>query len=368
MRSFRQLALFGLPLLGGVVANNEPASPSPTKSEAQNVADVVYANAHEAFQDLLNALPEESLHVALNSLNHFRDGVFESNKRGVEHIHQDNPPLATKLIVAAVNDLKKRQVPTSNNGTAPTSQTEQPQSTEAPQSTDSPQSTEAPQSSDTPQSTESSPESSQAPESSGDQPQSTRAPGSSNAAPQSSAAPAESSAVVVPIVVTTTDSEGRTSVASSEILSRPTASIAVPVTHTNAQGSTEVTTETKPAVIFSTTDSAGRAIMTTSAVNYAPTRGQVLTQSNAEGSTFLTTYTPGSGRVSSIMLLTTTGSDGQQSVVTSYTYVDPAAQATGDSTEEPGSTAQPSLQKGAAAGYRVVDAAVFGGAALAWFI
>ncbi|OAG02866.1 uncharacterized protein CC84DRAFT_935611 [Paraphaeosphaeria sporulosa] len=187
MRSFRQLALYGLPLLGGVVANQGPASPSPTKSEVQNAVEAVYANANEAFQDLLNALPEESLHVALNSLNHFREGVFESNKRGVEHIHQDNPPLATKLIVAAVNDLKKRQAPTSNNGTAPTSQTEQPQSTEAPQSSDTPQSSQPPQ------------ESSQAPESSADQPQSTRAPGSSNAAPQSSAAPPESSAVVVPI-------------------------------------------------------------------------------------------------------------------------------------------------------------------------
>ncbi|KAJ4356622.1 uncharacterized protein N0V89_004658 [Didymosphaeria variabile] len=358
MRSFRQLALLGLPLLGGVVAN-EPASPSPTKGQAQNAVQAIYANANEAFQDLLNALPEESLHVALNSLHHYREGVFESNKRGVEHIHQDNPPLATKLIVAAVNDLKKRQAPASNNGTAPTTQSEQPQSTDTPQSTQAPsESSQAP------------PESSQASESSQDQPQSTGAPESSNApASQSSAAPPESSAVVIPVSVTTTDSDGRTTVATSEILSRPTASIAVPVTRTNSQGSTEVATETKPAVVFSTTDSAGQAIVTTSAVDFAPTKGQVLTTTNAEGSTFLTTYTPGSGRVSSIVLLTTTGADGQQSVVTSYTYVDPAAQATEGSSDEPGSTAKPSLQKGAAAaGYRVVDAAVLGGAALAWFI
>lgn len=341
MRSFRQLALLGLPLLGGVGAN-EPASPSPTKGQA--AVQALYANANEAFQDLLNALPEESLHVALNSLQHYRDGVFESGKRGVEHIHHDNPPLATKLIVAAVNDLKKRQAPVSNNGTAPTTQSEQPQSTDTPQSTQAP------------------PESTQASESSQDQPQSTNAPAS-----QSSAAPPESSAVVIPVSVTTT-SNGQTTVATSEILSRPTASIAVPVTRTNSQGSTEVATETKPAVIISTTDSAGQAIVTTSAVNFAPTKGQVLTTTNAEGSTFLTTYTPGSGRVSSIVLLTTTGADGQQSVVTSYTYVDPAAQATAGSSDEPGSTAKPSLQKGAAAGYRVVDAAVLGGAALAWFI
>lgn len=336
MRSFRQLAIFGLPLLSGVVANNDAAALSPTRSEAQNAVEVVYANANEAFQDLLNALPEESLHVALNSLNHFREGVFESNKRGVEHIHHDNPPLATKLIAAAVNDLKKRQAPALINGTIPASQTPQPQSTEAPQSTDSPQSTDAAQSSQSPEA--------------------------------SSPAASHQSAVVVPVVVTTTDSQGRTSVASSEILSQPTASVAVVVTQTNSQGSAVIATETKPAVIFSTTDSAGHAFVTTSAVNYAPTRGQVLTQTNAQGSVFLTTYTPGSGRVSSIVLKTTTGADGRQSVVTSYTYVDPAAQATGDSPSDPGSTAKPSLQKGAAAAHRVVDAAVIGGAALAWFL
>lgn len=339
MLSFRQLALFGLPLLGIAFAE-EAAAPSPTKGQAHNAVQAIYANANEAFQDLLNALPEESLHAALNSLQHFRDGVFESSKRGVEHIHQDNPPLATKLIVAAVHDLQKRQGPAPSNGTAPSSQSQEP-----------PQSTQAP-----PQSSQSPPESSQAPSESVQSAESSNSP------------PSQSSAVVVPVSVTTTDSDGRTTVASSEILSRPTASVAVPVTRTNAEGSTEVATETKPAVIFSTTNSAGQAIVTTSAVDFAPTKGQVLTTTNAQGSTFLTTYTPGHGRVSSILLLTTTGSDGKQSVVTSYTYVDPAAQATGGSSDEPGSTAKPTLQRGAAAGYRVMDAAVLGGAALAWFI
>lgn len=350
MRSFHQLALLALPLLGRVIAE-EPALPSPTKGQAENAVKAIYANAQEAFQDLLNALPEESLHVALNSLTHFRDGVFESDRRGVEHIHDSNPPLATKLIVAAVQDLKKRQAPASSNGTTPATQSQEPESTNAPASTQAPaESSQAL-------------ESTQAPESTQNQPQSSNAP-----APQSSAAAPETSAVVVPVPVTTTDSQGRTTVASSEILSRPTASIAVPVTRTNSQGSVEVTTETKPAVIFSTTDSAGRTVATTSAVEFAPTKGQVLTKTNAEGSTFLTTYTPGSGRVSEIVLRTTTGADGQQSVVTSYTYVDPAAQATEGSTNESGSTAQPSLQRGAAVAPRVVDAAVFGGALAAFFL
>lgn len=344
MPSFRQLILFALPLLASVRAGE----PAPTKVDNANV---VYANANEAFQELLNALPAESLRVALNTLSHFRDGVFESDKRGVEHIHRENPPLATKLIVAAVHDLKRRQAPAPSNGTVPTTQGQDPQSTDGPVETSQAQ-----------------PETSQPSESSQDDPQSTPAPDSSAPAPQSSAPAPESSAVIVPVPVTTTDSEGRTTIASSEILSRPTASIAVPVTRTNAQGSTEVTTETKPAVIFSTTDSAGRTIQTTSPVDFAPTKGQVLTRTNAEGGTFLTTYTPGSGRVSSIVLLTTTGANGQQSVVTSYTYVDPAAQATESGSDEPSGTGRPSLQRGAAPRHRVVDAAVLGGAIAAFFV
>ncbi|KAK3213702.1 hypothetical protein GRF29_28g724519 [Pseudopithomyces chartarum] len=344
MPSFRRLALLALPLLASVRAEE----PGPTKVDNANVG---YANANEAFQDLLNALPAESLRVALNTLSHFRDGVFESEKRGVEHIHRENPPLATKLIVAAVHDLKKRQAPAPSNGTVPTTQSQESQSTEGPAETSQAQ-----------------PETSQPSESSQDDPQSTPAPDSSNDPAPSSSAPApESSAVIVPVSVTTTDSQGRTTIASSEILSRPTASIVVPVTRTNAQGSTEVTSETKPAVIFSTTDSAGRTIETASAVDFAPTKGQVLTKTNAEGGTFLTTYTPGSGRVSSVVLLTTTGSDGKQSVVTSYTYVDPA-QATEGASDEPSNTAKPSLQRGAAPRRRIVDAAVVGGAVAAFFV
>ena len=306
MRSFHQLALLALPLLGRV-ACEEPAS--PTKQSDKNV-QTFYANANEAFQDLLNALPEESLHAALNSLGHFRDGIFESDRHGVERVHQDNPPLATKLIVAAVHDLKmKRQT----NGTT----TQEPQGTPEVQ-------------------------------------------------------PPSSPAVVVPVPVqTTTDGEGRPTTVSSSILSEPTASVAVTTTRVNDQGSTEVATETQPAVIFSTTDSAGRGTVVTSAVAFAPTSGQVLTRTNEQGSTFLTTYTPDGGKVSSILLITTTGADGQQSVVTSYTFVDPAAAATGSNNANPSNTAKPGLQSAAAPRHRAVDAAMYGGAiggVLAFFV
>jgi len=313
MRSFHQLALLALPLLGHV-ACEEIASPTQERSE-KNV-QAFYSNANEAFQDLLNALPEESLHAALNSLGHFRDGIFESDRHGVERVHQENPPLATKLIVAAVQDLKMKRQNTPSNGT--TTAQDPPESTEA--------------------------------------------------------SPPSSPAVVVPVpIATTTDDAGRTTVVSSSILSEPTASVAVTTTRVNDEGSTVVATETQPAVIFSTTDSAGRGTVVTSAVAFAPTSGQVLTRTNEQGSTILTTYTPDGGKVSSILLITTTGADGQPSVVTSYTFVDPAAAATGTGTnnEDPTNTAKPGLQSGAAVKHRAVDAAMYGGAlggVLAFFV
>jgi hypothetical protein len=316
--SIYRIALLALPMLGTVLCE-EPASPTQDLN-----ANKLYSNANEAFQDLLNALPEESLHVALNSLTKYKDGVFESDRHGVEHVHHDNPPLATKLIVAAVQDLKKRQQP--SNGTA--SATPPPQTSQAP---------------------------SQAPSSDA-------APPSSNAPPESSK-PAES-AVIIPVPVTTTDSSGKATVVSSAILSKATAFVPVEVTRTNAQGSTEVVTTTKPAVIFTATDSSGRAFVTTSAVNFAPSVGEVLTTTDAKGSTFLTTYTPDGGRVSSIVLVTSTGPDGKPMVITSYTYVDPmAATATDGQVPATGTnTAKPGLQTNAARKNAVMEMAAVGGA------
>lgn len=304
MRSFHQFVLLALPLLGRVACEE---SASPTRS---NNIQAFYSNANEAFQDLLNALPEESLHAALNSLSHFQNGIFESDRHGVERVHQENPPLATKLIVAAVQDLKKKRQAPTNGTSAPSSK--EPESTP-----------------DTP----------------------------------------KSPAVVVPVTVETTDAEGRTTSVPSSILSEPTASVALTTTRTNAQGSVEVATETKPALVVSTTDSQGRSTVVTSALDFAPTSGQVVTRTS-DGSTFLTTYTPDGGKVSSVLLLTTTGADGRQSVITSYTFVDPAAPA---KTDNPSSktTAKPGLQSGAAVRNRAVDAAMYGGAlggALAFFI
>lgn len=351
MRSVFRCTLLALPLLGGVVAE---------KPSTQEATTSIYAGAQEAFQDLLNVLPEESLQAALNSLTKFKEGIFESHRRGVEHVHNSSPALATRLIVAAVQDLKKRQVTAPSNGTTPIEPSSSPSPSPSP--TRNP-----PQSSDVREE----PPSSQAPPQSTQQqstPQQSTPPESTQQPPQSSAeAPATtapdtptSRPVFVPVEVTTTNNVGSTVIQTSEVLSEVTASVEVTVTRTttNKAGSTVAVTtqEVRPAVIRTTTDSRGSSIAITSAANYAPTRGQVLTTTNAEGSTLLTTYTPGGGRVSSVKLITTTDAEGQPTTLTSITYVDPTDLGNGGGGGSQGTdggspttpTGRPGVQSGAA--------------------
>jgi len=308
MLFFRQSLLLALPLLGIAACEETPTSP---KKQPKKDIRLLYSSPNEAFQELLNALPEESLHAALHSLARFREGIFESDRRGVAYVHEENPPLATKLIVEAVKDLKKRQSPPSNSTAAPSS------------SADS--------------------------------------KSTSNNAASSSEAPAKSSAVLVPVVVTTTDNQGRTSVASNEVLSQPTASVNVAVTRTDSEGRTTTATETRPAVVQSTTNSSGNAIVTTKPVEFAPTVSQVITSTNDRGETFLTTYTPAGGRASSVVLVTSTGADGKPTVHTSFAYVEPA-KATNTAAPSPSDNrGKPGLQEAGAERFGRVSAAVVGG-------
>ncbi|KAF3043013.1 hypothetical protein E8E12_010127 [Didymella heteroderae] len=342
MRSFLRYTLLALPLLGGVVAEQ----PSTQMSDLSNS---IYANAQEAFQDLLNALPEESLQAALNSLTKFKAGVFESHRRGVEHVHNSSPALATKLIVAAVQDLKKRQVPAPSNGTTPVVQPSQ--------TPDQPSQTPDQPSSTPQQSAQQDPTSSQA--------------------PPASAAPSTptSRPVVVPVEVTTTNNAGSTVIQTSEVLSEVTASVEVTVTRTttNNRGSTVAVTtqEVRPAVIVTTTDSRGSSVAITSAGNLAPTRGELLTTTNAQGSTFLTTYTPSGGKVSSVKLLTTTDAEGRPSTLTSVIEVDPTDVAGNGEAASGGSSAtqtgKPGVQSGAASKNHAAVAGLAGLGAFAFF-
>ncbi|KAL6704299.1 hypothetical protein ACN47E_008363 [Coniothyrium glycines] len=344
MLSFSRLALLALPLLSSVLAE-APASPV-LKDEVNSI----YASAHEAFQDLLNAIPEESLQAALSGLKDFKNGVFESHHRGVEQVHSSNPALATKLIVAAVNDLRKRQNP--SNGT-----------TQTPPQTSADSSIVVPQAESTPAApAQSSPAPQQPQQSTGNNPaQSTGAP-PVNTPAETSSAPR---AVIVPVEVTVT-SNGQTQVQTTQVLSEVTASVQVTIVRTNSQGSTVTQTENRPAVILTTTDSVGRTTITTSAGNLQPTVGEVITSTDARGSTFLTTYTPSGGRVSSVRLITTTGADGRPSTLTSYTFVDPAeaTQGAGNPTQ---TTGRPGLQTNAASKNNIMGLAAVGGA-LALFV
>jgi hypothetical protein len=378
MRSFFRCTLLALPLLGGVVAE---------KPSTQEATTSIYAGAQEAFQDLLNVLPEESLQAALNSLTKFKEGIFESHRRGVEHVHNSSPALATRLIVAAV--LKKRQV-TASNGTTPAEPSSNPSPSpspsptpEQPQSSDVQPSSQAPPESTQQQSTppESTPQQStqQPPQSSAEAPATTAdAPATTADAPATTAPDTrQSRPVFVPVEVTTTNNVGSTVIQTSEVLSEVTASVEVTVTRTttNKAGSTVAVTtqEVRPAVIRTTTDSRGSSVAITSAAEYAPTRGQVMTTTNAEGSTFLTTYTPGGGRVSSVKLVTTTDAEGQPTTLTSITYVDPTDLGKGGDQGTNGGgaattpTGKPGVQSGSANKNNAAVAGLAGLGAFAFF-
>ncbi|CAA9959394.1 hypothetical protein CFE70_002826 [Pyrenophora teres f. teres 0-1] len=348
MRSFCQLAVLALPLFSTAVV----ASADDQAERHSNL----YASAQDVFQDLLNALPEESLQAALSGLKDFKNGVFESHHRGVELVHNTNPALATKLIIDAVMDLRKRQAPQASNGTttitepaasspqsnSPAPQTEQASTPAATSNAPPAQSSNAAptQSSQAPPA-----ESSAAPSKPQPNPESTANAPTATVTTTAEKTTTAQRPALIPVVATVTQ-DGTTIVKTTEILSAVTASVAVTIVRTNQQGSTVTQTENRPAVIKTVTDNAGRTTVTTSAANYAPTAGEVKTHTNEQGSTFLTTYTPGGGLVSSIQLITTTDSDGRPSTMTSYTFVDPiqATQTNDKSTP----TGKPSLQTGAA--------------------
>ena len=315
MHSLRNILLLALPLAGSVLAQNQP-KPSHKKD--------AYADPNQAFQDLLNALPEESLHAALH--NHhpkFQDGVWEHDRSAVENVHKEDPPLATKLIVAAKVGLIRRQAANGTSSTPPA--------------------------------------------------ESSNAASSSAQASTSSAPPP----VIVPVQVSTTNSAGKPTVITSSILSAATVNVVVAVTTTNSAGSTYVSSTSAPGVVYTTTDSAGSTFVATSAVAFAPTSGQVITQTNSKGSTFITTYTPGGGTVASIFLVTTHNSDGTPETLTSYAYVGASATDIETAGQQPAATgtqsSKPGLQTGAAGvlsrRWGVEAVVVVGGAVgVAWFI
>jgi predicted phage tail protein len=247
MPSIKSLALAGLWFAALAVAQS---SPEPgTESSPQPNLD---------FQEILNALPAESLHAALHEHldDKFKDGIYEKDSHAVKAVQNVNPGLAIKLVAAARYDLIRRASNTTTTTAAPP-------------------------------------------------PPTTTTTSTSN------------TAVIVPVPVTTTDAAGSTTVSTATALVSASVSAVVTLSSTDAAGSVVVVTSTAPAVVL--TNSQGQ--LTTSAAPTLSNGVVRLTTTNAAGSTYVATFTPGGGVVSSVLLLTTTLPDGSRKTSTSFLIV-----------------------------------------------
>jgi len=79
---------------------------------------------YEEFQRLLENIPDRSIHSVLHSVSKFQDGVFSKDRSAIEHVHSENPKLATRLV-----HIAKRQGGTNGTTTAPTSKPPPPTTT-----------------------------------------------------------------------------------------------------------------------------------------------------------------------------------------------------------------------------------------------
>ncbi|KAG9993128.1 hypothetical protein KCU78_g19045, partial [Aureobasidium melanogenum] len=111
MPSIRSLLFAGLQVTGFALADF-----TDNHEDAPDVS---------GFRQALGRLPEESIHAALSGHlgGKYQAGVFEKDHRAMEHIHNDNPSLAQRLIEIAKHDvavraeLRKRQDNTADNTT-----------------------------------------------------------------------------------------------------------------------------------------------------------------------------------------------------------------------------------------------------------
>ena len=313
MPSIRSIILSALSIAPLVLSQSQP-EPSANRP----------GQATFDFQELLNALPEESIHAALHkhANDKFQDGVYEHDRHAVEQVRNEDPGIATRVLAEAALDLLKRQ---NSNTTVVTTTTAQDSTTQV---------------------------------------QTTTTQGGVGQAPTSTST--SDTAVVVPIQVPTTDSAGSTTVVTTSVVASASVSVVQAVTTTNSKGSTIVTSSTVAAAVVTqangkvttsavpvfvntptsaatkpvdvtTTDKAGNTVVLSKV-----TSGQVITTTDGKGSTFVTTFTPGGGKVSSLVLQTTTLPNGMQSTITSFAVVQAQTSTAGLS-----STSGPKLQNGA---------------------
>lgn len=354
MPSLKTLFLTALTATSLVFAQDTPFTPDNTRDQ---------------FRELLEALPAESLHAALhqNLDPKFQDGVYEHEKGAVEALHNEDPPMATRVLAIAALELLKRQNSNATTTVAPvtsSTQTNEAIGTSTVTPTTTPTPTTSAQVTPTSTTTPVVVISTTSPLTT--QPQSTTTPAVTSST---------SEAVVVPVEISTTNSAGSSVVLTTSAIATPSASVTLAITSTNSAGSTVVSTTTAPAAIIvsgsstitsavsrftnpvsvgntpidiTTTDAQGATVVLSSV-----TLGKVITATDARGSTFVTTYTPGanSASVNSLVLITTTLPNGVRSTITSFAVVAPAS-ATG--------TGQPRLQGSATKGAALPIGALLG--------
>lgn len=307
------------------------AAPEPSSTQHDQVTSPTFN-----FQELLEALPAESIHAALHKHldGKFADGAFEHDRDAVNAVHNEDAPTATRVLAEAALDLIKRQ---NTNGTTIVS-------TATTRTTES--TTTVVQTTSTKPST------------------STPAPvvetvltlSSTNSA--GSATTVTTSAIITAsiskeVTVTTTDSRG------SSVTQ--TTSVPAQVVTSNGQATTVQASTVDPVApkTVSTKDSSGNSVVLTNAV-----LGATLTATDQRGSTFITTFTPGGGVIESLVLETTQLPGGELTTITSFAIVE---QQTASATSSgASSTATPKLQNGAdsfkSRGLGIEAVAMMGGA------
>lgn len=254
---------------------------SPNFNPAPALANVDRPEQAVAFKQELKGLSDSSINAALhaNLPQLYKEGMFEHGSSALEAIHSTNPPLATQLLAAARYELLRRQVVELNNTTT---------------STSTPIVTEA----------------------------TTTSLATQNSLETS--ASTSNNAVVIPLVVSSTNSDGSVQTTVVPVLAPATASTPITLTSTDGAGAPVFLTTSVPAILA--TDSAGQ-VVTSAAPTTSGNVAVVIKTTNAQGSTVVTTITPAGGVVSSEVMITTTLPDGAKSTYTSFALV-PAAAAT----------------------------------------
>lgn len=104
MIGFKSLLVFGALAVGAL------SSPRHMQEEDNSIVN------WDQFQALLDTIDNTVLHGVLHSLGpKFKDGVFSKDRSAIEHVHSENPAMASKLVYLA----QKRQA--SNSTTTSTS-------------------------------------------------------------------------------------------------------------------------------------------------------------------------------------------------------------------------------------------------------